>query len=110
MNCAEADADFCLGGCITAIDVPDRHGRLANIVLGYHRLAGYDTNNTYFGGIIGRYAERIAKGTFTLDGKTYHLPINNGVNSLHGGTTGFNLQMWKAAPKEVDHGVAAMLT
>ncbi|MGH7079807.1 MAG: aldose epimerase family protein [Acetobacteraceae bacterium] len=99
-----------LGGCITTIDVPDRHGRFANIVLGYHSLAGYDTNGTYFGGIIGRYANRIAKGTFTLDGKTYHLPVNNGVNSLHGGTTGFNLQMWKVTPKEVDHGVAAVLT
>ncbi|MGH7190635.1 MAG: galactose-1-epimerase, partial [Acetobacteraceae bacterium] len=49
-----------LGGCITTIDVPDRHGRFANIVLGYHSLAGYDTNGTYFGGIIGRYANRIA--------------------------------------------------
>lgn len=99
-----------LGGCITAMDTPDRTGHMANIVLGYHDLAGYDTNNTYFGGIIGRYANRIAKGTFTLDGKTYHLPINNGVNSLHGGSTGFNLQIWKVTPETVKDGVAARLT
>lgn len=99
-----------LGGCITAIDVPDRNGKLGNVVLGYKTLAGYDVDNTFFGGIIGRYANRIAKGTFTLDGKTYHLPINNGVNSLHGGTSGFNLQMWKVETKTVPDGVAAVLT
>ncbi|GAN81890.1 aldose epimerase family protein [Acidocella aminolytica] len=99
-----------LGGCITAIEVPDRNGKLGNVVLGYKTLAGYDVDNTFFGGIIGRYANRIAKGTFTLDGKTYHLPINNGVNSLHGGTSGFNLQMWKVETKTVPDGVAAVLT
>ena len=99
-----------LGGCITAIDVPDRRGDVADVVLGYPGLSGYDSDNTYFGAIIGRYANRIAKGTFTLDGKTYHLPINNGVNSLHGGTSGFNLQVWKVAPHTVPDGVAATLT
>ncbi len=99
-----------LGGCITAIDAPSRTGKMANVVLGYHDLAGYDTNNTYFGAIVGRYANRIAKGTFTLDGTTYHLPVNNGVNSLHGGTTGFNLQVWKVTPETVQGGVAAKLT
>ena len=99
-----------LGGCITAVDTPDREGHMADIVLGYHSLAGYDSNKTYFGGIIGRYANRIAKGTFTLNGKTYHLPINNGVNSLHGGTTGFNLQIWKVTQETVPNGVAARLT
>lgn len=99
-----------LGGCITAIDAPDRTGHMADVVLGYHGLKGYDSNNTYFGGIIGRYANRIAKGTFTLNGTTYHLPVNNGPNSLHGGTTGFNLQVWKVTPETVDNGVAAKLT
>lgn len=99
-----------LGGCITAIDTPNRHGHMGDIVLGYHNLKGYDSDNTFFGAIIGRYANRIAKGTFKLDGKTYHLPINNGVNSLHGGTTGFNLQMWKVVPKQVSNGVAAVLS
>ncbi|MGH7120796.1 MAG: aldose epimerase family protein [Acetobacteraceae bacterium] len=102
-----------LGGCITAIYTPDRNGHFANIALGYHDLAGYNSPSTvatFFGGIIGRYANRIAKGTFTLDGMTYHLPINNGVNSLHGGTTGFNLEIWKVEPKTVKDGVAAVLT
>lgn len=99
-----------LGGCVTAIDTPDRYGHLGDIVLGYHSLSGYDSNNTYFGAIVGRYANRIAKGTFTLGVKSYHLPINNGVNSLHGGTTGFNLQMWKVKTHQVSDGVAAVLT
>lgn len=99
-----------LGGCITDIDVPDRNGKPDNIVLGHRDLAGYDSNRGYFGAIVGRYANRIAKGTFTLDGQTYHLPINNGPNSLHGGTSGFNLQVWEVAPKTVPNGVAAVLT
>jgi aldose 1-epimerase len=99
-----------LGGCITEIDTPDRHGRLDNIVLGHHKLAGYDSNVGYFGAIVGRYANRIAKGSFTLNGHTYHLPINNGLNSLHGGTSGFNLQLWQVTPRAVPHGVAAELS
>ena len=99
-----------LGGCITAIDAPDRTGKMANVVLGYKDLAGYNSNSTYFGAIVGRYANRIAKGTFTLDGASYHLPVNNGVNSLHGGTTGFNLQQWTVTPETVADGVAAKLT
>lgn len=99
-----------LGGCITAIDTPDRHGHMGDIVLGYRGLKGYDSDNTYFGAIVGRYANRIAKGTFTLNGKTYHLPINNGVNSLHGGTSGFNLQIWKVEPAQAKNGVAATLS
>lgn len=99
-----------LGGCIAEIDTPDRHGRFDNIVLGHDSLAGYNSNMGYFGAIIGRYANRIAKGTFTLNGQTYHVPINNGPNSLHGGTSGFNLQIWHVTPLTVPHGVAAQLT
>lgn len=99
-----------LGGCITEIATPDRHGRLDNVVLGHNTLAGYDSNVGFFGAIVGRFANRIAKGTFTLNGHTYHLPINNGPNSLHGGTNGFNLQIWKVTPRSVPHGVAADLT
>jgi aldose 1-epimerase len=99
-----------LGGCITEIDVPDRSGKLGNIVLGYKDLAGYDSDKTYFGAIVGRYANRIAKGTFSLNGHTYHLPINNGPNSLHGGTNGFNLQIWQVTPRTVQSGVSAVLT
>jgi aldose 1-epimerase len=98
-----------LGGCITEINTPDRHGRFDNIVLGHHNLAGYDSNTGYFGAIVGRYANRIAKGSFTLDGHSYHLPINNGPNSLHGGTSGFNLQLWQVTPRTVPHGAAAEL-
>lgn len=99
-----------LGGCITEIATPDRQGRLDNIVLGHNSLAGYNSNVGYFGAIVGRYANRIAKGRFTLNGQTYQLPINNGPNSLHGGTNGFNLQIWHVTPRAVPHGVAADLT
>jgi len=84
------------GGVIQSIKVPDRNGQLADVVLGFANVADYVKSSPYFGAIIGRYGNRIAKGTFTLDGKTYHLPINNGVNSLHGGTTGFDKQIWHA--------------
>ena len=82
------------GGLDTEIDTPDRHGKIANVALGFDNLADYVAKSPYFGAIIGRYANRIAKGTFTLDGTTYHLPINNGVNSLHGGIHGFDKHVW----------------
>ena len=82
------------GGIVTEIDTPDRHGKIANVALGFDNLADYVAKSPYFGAIIGRYANRIAKGTFTLDGTTYHLPINNGVNSLHGGIHGFDKHVW----------------
>src|SRR4051812_16710815 len=82
------------GGIVTEIDTPDRDGKIANVALGFDNLADYVAKSPYFGAIIGRYANRIAKGTFTLDGTTYHLPINNGVNSLHGGIMGFDKHVW----------------
>jgi aldose 1-epimerase len=99
-----------LGGCITEIDVPDRHGHPDNVVLGHDSLQGYNSNMGYFGAIVGRYANRIAKGMFTLNGVTYHLPINNGPNSLHGGTEGFNTQLWQVTPRSVPNVVSATLT
>ncbi len=99
-----------LGGCITEIDVPDRHGHPDNVVLGHDSLQSYNSNVGYFGAIVGRYANRIANGTFTLNGTTYHLPINNGPNSLHGGTEGFNTQLWQVTPQSIPDGVAAALT
>jgi aldose 1-epimerase len=90
------------GGIVQQLEAPDRHGRHANVVLGFADLAGYVDNNNpgpYFGALIGRYANRIAKGTFTLDGVTYHLPINNDPNSLHGGTKGFDTKVWAATPQ-----------
>ena len=86
------------GGIITSINTPDRAGRFADIVLGYDDLAGYIRNSPYFGAIVGRYANRIARGKFTLEGSTYTLAINNGPNSLHGGLRGFDKVVWNARP------------
>jgi aldose 1-epimerase len=91
------------GGIVTSLKVPDKSGKAADVVLGYDSLAGYLTNKAYFGAIIGRYGNRIANGKFTLDGKTYSIPQNDGTNALHGGTRGFNQAVWKA--KEIPHGV-----
>ena len=73
------------GGIITAVHAPDRSGKILNVALGLPSFREYETHNPFFGCIAGRYANRIAKGQFTLDGKTYHLAINNGPNHLHGG-------------------------
>jgi aldose 1-epimerase len=86
------------GGILQSIVVPDRRGRMANVALGFDNLADYVAKSPYFGSITGRYANRIAKGRFTLDGTTYQLPINNDPNSLHGGTVGFDKHIWSATP------------
>jgi aldose 1-epimerase len=92
------------GARVIAIDTADRHGKMADIALGYDSLEPYVKNtNFYFGVVPGRYANRIAKGQFTLDGKHYQLPVNNGVNSLHGGTVGFDMHNWSS--KEIPDGV-----
>jgi aldose 1-epimerase len=96
------------GGIITALRTPDRAGRFDDIVLGYDNLAGYLHDSPYFGAIVGRYGNRIARGIFSLDGKTYRLAINNGPNSLHGGLRGFDKVVWNAQPfqNQEDRGVA----
>jgi aldose 1-epimerase len=83
-----------LGATLQSVVAPDRNGKLDDIVLGYSEPGKYLTNPSYFGATVGRFANRIAKGRFTLDGKTYQLPINNGPNSLHGGTAGFGQAAW----------------
>jgi aldose 1-epimerase len=83
-----------LGAGVQAIQAPDRHGRSADVVLGYDTLEGYLTKPNFFGSTVGRVANRIAKGRFTLDGKTYQTPVNDGPNSLHGGTKGFDKVVW----------------
>jgi len=87
------------GGIITSIQVPDRNGRNADVVLGFDSMEGYAKNPPYFGAVIGRYANRVGKAEFTLDGKTYKLAANNDGNSLHGGLRGFDKVVWRA--KEV---------
>ncbi|QSN64743.1 aldose epimerase family protein [Caballeronia sp. M1242] len=84
------------GGIVTRIDVPDRRGRRADIVLGFASLADYEryNGNIHFGSLIGRYANRIAQGRFTLDGHTYQLPINDPPNTLHGGPHSFDEKVW----------------
>lgn len=86
------------GGIIVSLRVPDRNGNIDDIVLGYDSLDQYVSNNPYFGAIVGRYANRIAHGSFVLEGKTYSLPKNDGDNSLHGGTRGFDKVVWSAKP------------
>ncbi len=88
------------GGIITAIEAPDRSGRLGNVVLGFADLASYEAHNgnCHFGALIGRFANRIAKGRFSLDGTPHQLPINNAPNSLHGGPNGFGRRVWSLTP------------
>lgn len=86
------------GGTITEIKVPDRNKKFANVVLGFDNLDAYTakSNTGHFGALIGRYGNRIAHGTFTLNGQTYHIPVNDGPNSLHGGLRGFDRRVWRA--------------
>jgi aldose 1-epimerase len=86
------------GAIVTELWVPDKNGTLGDIVLGFDSLSGYLGESPYFGAIVGRYGNRIAKGTFTLDGKAYALAINNGENHLHGGRVGFDKVVWTATP------------
>ena len=88
------------GGIITSLKVPDRAGTMADVVMGFDNLEGYLAGHPYFGAIIGRYGNRIGKGQFTLDGKTYTLAKNNGPNHLHGGMKGFDKVVWKTAAVE----------
>src|SRR6266511_2879117 len=86
------------GATIVSLRTPDRGGQLGDIVLGYPTLAGYLAQSPYFGAIVGRYGNRIAKGRFSLDGKAYQLATNNGPNHLHGGVKGFDKVVWSAEP------------
>lgn len=88
------------GAIVRCLDVPDRHGRLLDVVLGYDDLASYELDRCYIGAAIGRYANRIRGGTFILDGKTYHLSTHNGPHHLHGGERGFGKVVWRARPFE----------
>jgi aldose 1-epimerase len=98
------------GGIIMSLRTPDRNGVFDDIVLGFDELAPYFTKSPYFGCIIGRYGNRIARGRFTLDGKPYTLAINNTPNHLHGGVKGWDKVIWAAAPFNNTDGVGVTLT
>jgi aldose 1-epimerase len=84
------------GATVTSLRVPDRNGKIDDVVLGYDSLQGYIGGTAYFGAIVGRYGNRVGKGRFQLDGKEYQLTINDGENHLHGGKIGFNKVLWDA--------------
>jgi aldose 1-epimerase len=98
------------GGIVVSLKTPDRNGKLADIVLGYDNLQGYLDKTPYFGALIGRYGNRIGKAQFTLGGKVYQLPKNDGDNTLHGGNRGFDKVVWTAKPLKVEDGAALELT
>jgi aldose 1-epimerase len=85
------------GGIINTLSVPDRNGHYTDVVLGYDSLEGYEKGTAYFGAMIGRYGNRIARGQFSLDGVSYKLATNNGPNALHGGLVGFDKVVWNVA-------------
>ena len=91
------------GGIIVSVRTPDRNGKLDDVVLGCDSVEKYVAQTAHFGGIIGRYANRIAHGTFQLDGKTYSIPKNDGDNALHGGIRGFDKVVWGA--KQIQDGI-----
>ncbi|HWP43398.1 MAG TPA: aldose epimerase family protein [Blastocatellia bacterium] len=98
------------GGTVVSLKVPDRDGKLGDVVLGYDSLDGYLKQNPYFGSIIGRYCNRIGNGRFTLNGKQYTLPKNDGENTLHGGIKGFDKVVWKAKEVKSRDGVGLSLS
>jgi aldose 1-epimerase len=96
------------GARVVSIETPDRNGKTADVVLGYDSVSQYETDrDTYFGAIVGRYGNRIAKGTFSIDGQTFHVPLNNNANALHGGTVGFDHKVWTG--REIANGVEMTL-
>ncbi|XP_078261413.1 galactose mutarotase isoform X1 [Rhinoraja longicauda] len=96
------------GAIVTSLETEDRDGRAADLVLGFDTLEGYINKHPYFGAVIGRVANRIAQGKFSIDGKDYQLAINNGPNSLHGGLKGFDKVLW--TPEILPNGVAFSMT
>ncbi len=99
-----------LGGIVTAILVPDRHGRLANVTLDQADMAGYEENSGHFGALIGRYANRIGGAAFSLHGKTYRLAANEKGNTLHGGVRGFDRAIWTVTAAQSGHALSAILS
>jgi aldose 1-epimerase len=98
------------GGRITSIKVPDKKGVMGDIVLGYDSIAGYVADNTFQGSLVGRYANRIARGLFSIDGKSYTLACNNAPNHLHGGVVGFDRKIWDVKEVQDSTGVGLELS
>ena len=103
------------GGTLTSLLVPDKNGKLGDVILGFDNVSGYQSpafrkSNPYFGALIGRYGNRIKGGQFTLDGKIYNLAKNNGPNSLHGGKKGYDQVLWQAQPDATTDGQSLTLT
>jgi len=98
------------GGIIQSLKVPDRTGAIDDVVLGFDTVAEYEKSSPYFGAIIGRVGNRIANGTFTIDGKTFTLAKNDGVNHLHGGVKGWDKAVWQADPFQDARGPGILLT
>lgn len=98
------------GGIITSIKVPDRDGNVADVALGFNTFSEYLNEHPYFGALVGRYGNRIANGSFSIDGQEYTLAKNNGENSLHGGLVGFDKKMWTDELIQSDELVGVKLT
>jgi len=98
------------GATLIGVDVPDRHGKAANVTLHLASLKDYLAGHPFFGSVAGRYANRIALGKFTLDGQSYQLATNNGANHLHGGKAGFDKRIWKATTQQAGDSAAVTLT
>jgi aldose 1-epimerase len=98
------------GAIIVSIKIPDRNGRLGDVVVGHDNLEGYLTRSRFFGAVVGRYGNRIANGRFVLDGKTYQLAQNNGPNHLHGGTRGFDKVVWNGEIVKEARGASVRFT
>lgn len=96
------------GATVVSLFVPDKNGKLEDIVLGYDDIDGYEKGESFFGAIVGRYGNRIARGKFVLDGKEYQLSINNGENHLHGGKIGFSKRVWEVLGAESKMGGSSM--
>ncbi|WP_460122413.1 aldose epimerase family protein [Pseudomonas sp. S2_C03] len=98
------------GATLQALEVPDKNGKVADVVLGFDDVQGYQNGKAYFGATIGRFGNRLANGAFELDGKRYQVPQNDGSNSLHGGPLGFDKRVWKAEPVKTGDSVGVTLT
>lgn len=98
------------GGVLQSLEVPDKNGKSADVVLGFDDVQGYESGTAFFGATIGRFGNRLAGGAFELDGKRYQVPLNDGPNALHGGAQGFDKQVWEAKPVKDKDSVGVTLT